>query len=309
VRRFRIRQASHSCALVLRCSPAGGSSGTKLTFPPRRYFTVEGQARRGTNDSSPTTAWSSRELYETTRAATAADGGCLNYTLPVAESYYSEPNASLVLTLKLAELKASTQPGQRVFDVFVNDMLAVSGVDVAEMAAWRDRSASRSPNNSTAARLQDIHVQLDVQHGGWFVRVRGKEVYAGFFGELRVSLRAAEGVNVRLMPHLCALLLTSGSVKDAPQTLPFEHGNSRTLPGETAELQGDVTNPRSPAWLNLGSALVALALGGVTLWPKNAEAKAKDGLTQERDARKRKRQQRAKLAQQQFSAEQTQRQK
>lgn len=99
----------------------------------------------------------------------------MNYSLPVAEAAYSEPNASLVLTLKLAEFKSSTGTGQRVFDVVVNDMLAVSGVDIAAMSAWRD--SRRSSPHPTAARLQDIHVQLDVQHGGWFVRIRGKEGY------------------------------------------------------------------------------------------------------------------------------------
>lgn len=113
-----------------------------------------------------------------------------------------------------------------------------------------------------------------------------------------MSLVAVEDVNVRLLPQLCALLLTRGSVKDAVQTFAYVDGRRRTAPAAGEAARGEPAKERN-SWF--GGTLLALALGGVSQWPKGAESKAQAELSRERDARKRKRQQQAKLAQQQFS--------
>lgn len=217
-----------------------------------RYF-IGGQLRRGRNETAPLTGWAASELYQTLRAATASEAGWLNYSFPLAPDDYAHPEARLVLTLRVAEFKASTQPGQRVFDIYVNNMPAVSGVDIAEVASWRGGSPKSHDDNESDVRLHDVHIELDVEHAGWFIRVHGLKPYAGFFGQLNVSLATAEGAP--LMPQLCALLLTTGQIKGAPQTLPFEPG---------AEGQRSADQNKNPSegidWVKLTSSIIVVAL-------------------------------------------------
>jgi hypothetical protein len=237
------------------------------------------------------TAWASSELYESSRAAAArtADGrSYLNASIPVDPSSYAETNASLVLTLRLAELKPSTQPSQRRFDVYVNGLLAVPTVDVAEVAAWRDSSSAASAARSSGGnatdvatpRLHDLHIQLDVEHAGWFIRVAGRPGYAGFFGELNVSLMGVEGAS--LMPQLFALLLTTGSIEDAPQTKP--PGYPQVQPDATELNEGQ-------SWFSLGNTIVAIVLASVlqiVRQAQNEKANTARQSTAKRNAKRRK---------------------
>jgi hypothetical protein len=193
----------------------------------------------------------------------------------------------MVLTLRLAEFKSSTRPGQRVFDVYVNGMLAASGIDVAGIASWRD-SAISSDGTGSGARLHDIHIELDVEHAGWFLRIHGNERYAGFFGQMNVSLVAAGGAS--LMPQLCALLLTRGQIKGAPQTMPF----GAALQNQSQVAEQTETVATNSGWLRASSSLVVVALVSVGLsntQGREAKASKKTAQRQRQSKQARKQQQ------------------
>lgn len=205
----------------------------------------------------------------------------------------------MVLTLRVAEFKSSTRPRQRVFDVYVNDMLAVSSIDVAAIASWRDSATSSNDGNRSVAKLHDIHIELDVEHGGWFLRIHGNERYAGFFGQVNVSLVAADGA--RLMPQLCALLLTSGQVQGAPQTMPFGAVAKDDQPQVVKHIETIATGS---GWLRASGSVVAVAL--VSLGLSHAQSIWRDEATASKKIVRRHRQSKQARKQQQNRQQQQQ---